>query len=74
MRLGTEGSVKGHGGLGSSRIGQAMGWSVLAEVPFQGLNLAAALVLCAWARGSELLAHDGYRGVVFPIPKAFRAL
>ena len=39
----------------------------IAEIPLQGLVSAVALVLCIHTGVSELLAHDEWGGVFFPV-------
>ena len=48
----------------SSRTGQALCLPGVAELPFQGLSSAVALVLCNGAGGSEPLAHDEWGGLL----------
>ena len=48
----------------SSRTGQALCWPGFAELQFQGLISAAALMLCNGAGGSEPLAHYEWEGLL----------
>ena len=53
----------------SSRSRKVLCWPRIAEIPSQGLTSAVALVLCIHTGISELLAHDKWRGVFFPLRK-----
>ena len=53
----------------SSRSGQALCWPRIAEIPLQGLMSAVALILCTQTGVSELLAHNEWGGVFFPLRK-----
>ena len=61
----TEEVVTGRVRSVSSRSGQSLCWSSVAEVPLQALKSAVELVLCICAGVSEQLAHDGWGGSSF---------
>ena len=65
--------MTGHVRSESSRSGQALCWPNVAEVPYQVLKSAGALVLCIGAGGSEQLAHDEWGGSFPLFRKAFSA-
>ena len=48
---------------------QALCWPRIAGIPLQGLVSAVALVLCIHTGVSELLTHDEWGGVFFPVWK-----
>ena len=65
----TEGVVTARVRSLSSRSGQALCWPRIAGIPLQRLTSAVVLLLYIYTGVSELLAHDEWGGVFFPLRK-----